>query len=329
MKSLWFFLINTFEVNTRYSRRKMLRIANHHLARLSAMKSDPAILVLFNLFEPAVLLYRSMFSNLDSSENISLSNTALFTKRLDEMSDNWFDDWQTMIRPTYGPDTLEYMAIFPHGKGPFQRNQYDLRMVAVEGLHTTLLTYPLLSAVATDVAAKLVLLRDARDTQIEGFGTNAFTASMIEEQRLVLANLLDDNLCDLKKKYRSNIKMVENFFDLAELRRQSTDADARFAFSGAVEAGATAAVLVPDKLVLSANAPCTFSNRSSQAELQFFFSASASAADGPIKTTVLPTESAEGTAAESGWAPGANYIIVKNVGTVTAEFDLTVTEAVV
>ncbi|MBI1224381.1 MAG: hypothetical protein GC192_04010 [Bacteroidetes bacterium] len=328
MKSLWFFLINTFEVNTRGSRRKMLRIANYHLSRLQAMKSDPAILVLFDLFEPAVLLYRSMFSNLDSAEGISISNTAQFTRLLDEMSDTYFDDWQTMVRQEYGPDTTEFKAIFPHGKAPFQRSQYDLRMVAVEALHTTLLTFPSLSAVADDVAAQLTLLRAARDTQTEGFGTNAFTANMIEQQRLVLANLMDDNLCDLKKKYRPNIKMVENFFDLAELRKSSSDADAQFAFSGAVEAGVTSAVPVPDKLLLSANASCIFGNKSNLAELEFFFSANASAADNPVKTPVMAMQSVQVNAAESGWAPGAKFIIVKNLGTVTAEFELRVVEAI-
>ncbi|MCU0346296.1 MAG: hypothetical protein MUC59_05115, partial [Saprospiraceae bacterium] len=168
----------------------------------------------------------------------------------------------------------------------------------------------------------------ARSVQTEGFGTKQFTASMMEEQRLVLANLLDDNLCDLKKKYRSNIKMVENYFDLGELRRQSTDTDSRFMFSGAVEPGMTAAVTLPDKLKLSANADSVFVNRSNQVELQFFYAVNASAADNPVKTTVLAMQSVQTTAADAGWGPGAKYLIVKNAGAVTAEFELQVTEAV-
>ena len=328
MKSLWFFLINTFEVNTRSSRRKMLRIANHHFARLQAMRSDPAIQALFAVFEPAILLYRNMFSNLDSSEAMSIGYTAAWTDLLDEMTADWFDAWQTMVRQVYERGTPEFITIFPRNKEPFQSSQYDMRMVAVEGLHTTLLTYERLRDVAVNVAAKLVLLNNARNTQTQGFGTNVFTASMIEDQRLVLANLLDDNLCSLKIKYRSNIKMVENFFDLAELRKPSSDADSRFAFSGAVEAGVTAAVPVPDKLTLSANANCVFGNKSNVAELQFFFSVNASAADNPVKVTVLSMETVQSSAAESGWAPGAKFVIIKNVGDVTAEFELSVTEAV-
>ncbi len=329
MKSdIWSQLVNTFEVNTKGSRRKMLRIANHHYARLQAMKSDPFILALLTLFEPALMLYRSMFSNLDSQEGISVSNTVNFTDMLDEMRDKWVNKWQTMVRQVFEVGTPEYIAIFPRGKEPFSNVEYDLRMVAVEALHKTLLNYPALEDAAKDVEGKLVLLNAARSAQTEGFGTKQFTASMIEEQRLVLADLLDDNLCDLKKKYRKTIKMVENYFDLSELRRPSSDTDSRFVSSGAVEQGMTTAVSLPDKLKMSANADTIFVNRSNQVELQFFYSVNASASDNPVKLNVLAMQSVQSTAADAGWAPGAKYLIVKNLGTVTAEFEVQVTEAI-
>lgn len=326
--NLWSQLINTFEVNTRGSRRKMLRIAYHHYSRLQAMKADPIIMALLVIFEPAFKLYQNMFSNLDSQEGLSMGNTAKFTSELDNMSDYWFDEWQTMVRQVFETWTPEFKAVFPRGKEPFQRIQYDLRMVAVEGLYKTLLTYPVLKDAAENVAAKLVLLNDARNAQTESFGTNAFTASMLEEQRIVLANLLDDNLCDLKKKYRSNIKMVENFFDLSELRKPSSDSDSRFMSTGSVEAGATTAIRLPDKLKMSTNADTVFVNRSNQVELLFFYSANASASDNPVKAAVLAMQSVQTTAADAGWGPGAKYLIVKNAGTVTAEFELQVTEMV-
>ncbi len=327
MKNLWLYLVNTFEVNTRTSKRKMLRISNHHLARLNAMKTDPDILAMFDIFEPAAVLYQTMMSDFTSFGNISQGNTHMWKKYLNEMSEGWIDEWQTMVRQQYEKNTPEYIAIFPNGKEPFLRTQYDMRMIAVEALHTTLLTYPSLSDAATNVATRLALLKNARNVQTQSFGTKDFTSSMVEDQRKVLADLLDDNLCKLKIKYRNNIKVVENYFDLAELRKPSNDADSRFVHSGAVEAGMTAAVQVPARLNLSAADSCVFANKSNVAQLEFFFSASSSAADNPVKTTVLPMDSALTNAAEAGWAPGASYIIVKNTGTITAEFDLSVTEA--
>jgi hypothetical protein len=307
----------------------MLRLAKYHLSRLEAAKADPAILVLYNLFLPAVQLYHDMLSSLVSSENTSVGNTAKWMKLLDEMADTWYDKWQVMVFTVFARKSPEAIAIFPRNKEPFQSSQYDERMVAVEALHKSLLKYPELKDAAADVAAKLELLNEARQEQTTEFGRKEFTASMIEDQRLVLANLMDDNLCQLKVKYRSNIKMVENYFDLTELRKASTDSDARFAANGAVEAGATSAVAVPDKLVLGANTACSFMNKSNSNELQFFFSANASAADSPNKASVLANESLDTTAAEVGWAPGMRYLIVKNPGTVTAEFELMVVEAVV
>jgi hypothetical protein len=306
----------------------MLRIANFLYSRLQAMKADPAIMALLLIFEPALMLYRSMFSNQDSQEGISMGNTAKFTAELNNMSYFWFDEWQAMVLQVFKPSMPEFKAIFPRAKEPFQRSQYDMRMVAVDALYKTLLNYPKLQEVAKNVAARMVILQEARDTQTEGFGTNVFTAAMIEDQRIVLADLMDDILCDLKKKYRKNIKMVENFFDLTELRKPSSDADARFAFKGVVETNMTAAVPIPEKLQLSANAACVFSNLSSLTELQFFFSPNASAADNPVKSSVVAMQAVETNAAEAGWAPGTKFIIVKNIGTVTAEFELQVTEAI-
>lgn len=306
----------------------MLRIANDHDSRLEAASSDPDILAMYTPFHAQRLIYQNLMAQYFSARNVSKGNTQLWEKSLDAMATQWINAWEGMVFNHYPKGTPEATAIFPQNKAPFQSSRYDERMIALEALQLTLAGYPLLAAVATDVAAKLVILQNARNVQREQFGKIDLASSLVEDQRLVLADLLDDDLCRLKIKYRSNITMVENFYDLSLLRQSVSDSDAYFQYSSAVEAGTTTAVAVPSKLMMSANASCNFSNNSNLAELQFFFSASASASDNPVKTTVLPNELAEGTAAESGWAPGTIFIIIKNTGTVTAEFDLTVVEAV-
>ncbi len=325
---MWIFLVNTFEVNTRDSRVKMLRIANHHDARLDAAKADPDILALYTPFHAALLVFRTLMAQLVSGLGVSKGNTQQWEKTLDEMANNWINAWEGMVFNFYPRGTPEATAIFPNNKTPFQNARYDERMLAVEALHDTLLTYPSLTAAATDVNTRLTTLRSAREVQLEQFGKTDFSAIQIEAQRKILADLLDNDLCKLKVKYRPDMEMVQSFFDPSQLRKSVNDNDAVFQYSSAVEAGTTMAVILPTKLQMSANAACTFTNTSNLAELQFFFSASASAADNPVKTTVLPNESAEGTAAESGWAPGCLFLIVKNMGTVTAEFDMVVMEAV-
>lgn len=329
MKRIWIYLVNTFDVNTKNSYRKMLRIANDHDARLeAASKDDPAIMAIYTVFHAALLVFRTLMVQWVSGKGIGKRNTQSWTELLDEMSAKWINVWEGLVFGVYPKGTPEATAIFPNNKFPFQNAIYDERMIAVEALQLTLQGYETLTVVEKDVEAKLALLKEARQVQQEQFGKTGFSSGKVEAQRVVLANLLDDDLCDLKKLYRSNPGMVEKFFDLSLLRKPANDTEAIFQHSGTVEAGATTAVPVPAKLTMSANAVCTFANKSNLAELAFFFSANASAGDNPLKTTVLPNESAEGTAAESGWAPGTNYIIVKNPGSVTAEYELMVVEGV-
>ncbi|MCC6726097.1 MAG: hypothetical protein IT258_16440 [Saprospiraceae bacterium] len=80
-------------------------------------------------------------------------------------------------------------------------------------------------------------------------------------------------------------------------------------------------VALPEKLTVGTNTTCTFTNLSGSVDLQFFFAANGTDTDGATKTTVRPNESLTGTAAESGWSSGANFIMVKNMGGITAEFE--------
>lgn len=328
MKKLWIFLINTFEVNTRSSRVKMLRLANDHDARLAAAKDDPEILEIYNVFHALLLVYRSLMAQLTSIKGTSKGQTQTWQELLDDMANKWINTWEGMVFNFFPKGTPQATAIFPLNKKPFQSFTYDERMVAVDALHKTMLEYPELKDVAVIVKEKLDKLEEARQQQKESFGKSDFSGNKIEAQRLLLANAMDDNLCKLKIKFRSDLGVVENFFDLSLLRRAISDSDAMFQTAGVVEASITTAISLPEKLVVSANSPTLFSNNSAQAELQFFFSVNPSAADNSIKTSVLPSETAQGTAADAGWAPGAKYLIVKNLGTVTAEFEVQVTEAV-
>ncbi len=329
MKRIWLYLVNTFDVNTKNSYVKMLRIANDHDTRLEAAKDDPDILKLYTPFHAALLVFRSLMAQWVSGKGVGKGRTQSWQESLDEMSSKWINVWEGLVHATYPRGTAEATAIFPQYKAPFQTAPYDERMVAVEALHTTLQVYPALEGVAREVEAKLALLTEARQAQKQQLGKTGLSSSKLEEQRLILANLLDDNLCALKIRYRSNPGMVENFFDLGFLRKALNDSEAIFRYNGTVGAGATAAVALPAKLAMSTHAACTFTNSSNQGELEFYFSSNASASDSPMKTSVLPNESSEGSAAESGWAPGTNYIIVKNLGQLTNEFEVMVVEAVV
>lgn len=324
MKRKFLHLYNPFEVNTRGSWDKMMVIASDHDSCLEAGKSDPDILALYTPFHAELNTYEELMAILESSEGISKSGTFTWEQKLDEITKDTVFDWVRAVENAYGRNSAELIAIFPNKKEPITRSPYAERMVSLDALHRTLENYTLLSALRTEVGTTLEDLKLTRQTQKAQMAKIGLSGTDVEAQRIVLANFMEDNLAALKKKFRPNIDLVEKYFNFNLLRKPAKETSADFVFSGTVEAGLTLPVALPDKLAVGTTSSCTFRNLSNSAELVIFFSANGGATENPIHTTVLPEEMAEGTAAESGWAPGTIFLIVKNTGTVTADFELRV-----
>lgn len=324
MKRKWIYLNNPFEIATRNSKAKMLYLANDHASRLEAAKDDPDILALYTPFLASTVAYRSLMAQWTSNKSQGKGKTNDWGDHLDEMAKVWIYEWEGKVFSVYPKHTPEAMAIFPNNKAPLITGRYDERILALEALVLTLANYPALAALKDEIGGKLEAVKAVRQQQKEQFGKIGLLRSKVEDHRKALADLLDDNLCALKIKYRKNLDMLDNFFDLGLLRKIVSDSDAFFQYAGAVEAGKTLMLPLPEKLAVSANSACTFTNQSGQADLHFFFAANGLATDAPAKVAAAPNESLEGTAAEAGWAPDTHYLIVKNLGTLTAEFELSV-----
>lgn len=329
MKREWIHLTNPFEIATKDSKAKMNVIASDHDSRLEAGISDPAILTLYTPFHEAKNVYQDLMSDWVSIRGMSKGKTRSWEDELDEVTKNTIYIWEGKVFNIFPKNTPTAMTIFPNNKSPLTASKYEERLIALAAFHKTLGNYPELSELTNEVGKKVDDIKLLRKQQTELFGKISLASSKVEVQRKVLSKLCNNDLSALKIKYCDDIDQVKNYFDLSLLRRIVNDNDAIFQFSGAVEAGMTFTVVLPEKLTVSANAACTFSNQSDQVDLQFFFSANGSAADSAVKMTVGASESVSGTAAESGWVPGANFLIVKNMGAVTAEFEGVVVQAVV
>jgi hypothetical protein len=321
MEKLWSPLHNVFDNATKKSKAKMLLISNDHEYRLAAAKDDPTILELYNQYQPEAASYRNLMAQWDSSKGIGKSRTMSWEDKLDNIAATIFNVWEGKVYSVYPKGTPEALAIFPNGKTAFISGKYEERLVLFDALLITLAEFPPLAELRTDIAKEIEGIKLLRQQQQEQFGKISINSGRVEEQRKLLADLLDDDLCRLKIKYRKNLPMVEKFYDLALLRRTINDSDGVLQFSGTVEAGMSYMVALPEKLAVGTNTTCTFTNLSSSVDLQFFFAANGTDTDGATKATVRPNESATGTAAESGWLPGANFVIVKNMGGITADFE--------
>lgn len=328
MKRAWQLLKNTFESNTRKSKIKMLRLANHHLGKLAAASGDPEILVMYNNFKGSVENYQALMTKWLSTLGIKKGNTKTWSNLLQELSKVWINSWQGKAFANFPRGTVQAFAIFPHNKKPFQKGKYDERIQAVETLVKTLESYPVLASLRAEVSENLASLEAARSAQNSKKDKASNHSSDLEKQRVALADIMDDNFCLLKVKYRKKPKMLPLFFDSALLHKQVKDTDAIFQFKSNVEGKMTAAIPLPAKLEMSTKAMCSLANQSKKSSLKFFFSANASASDGAVTITVPPNEQAERSAAEAAWSPRCGYLIIKNMGMETAQFSLRVTEAV-
>ncbi|MBI1223736.1 MAG: hypothetical protein GC192_00750 [Bacteroidetes bacterium] len=328
MKREYIHLTNPFEIATRDSKVKMNTIATDHDSNLEVGIADPDIDALYQLFHPEKNTYQDLMATWVSIKGLSKSKTKSWEDELDEIKNVTIYAWEGKVFAIFPKNTPQALSIFPNNKSPLTAIKYEERLIALDAFHKTLATYPELADLTTEVGLKVAEIKLLRKQQSEYFKRIKQAVSDVEAQRKVLAKLLNNNLSTLKIKFCDEIDKVKLYFDFSLLRRIVNDNDAIFQFSGAVEAGMTFTVVLPEKLTVSANASCTFSNQSEQADLQFFFAANGSASDNTVKMSVATNESVNGTAAEAGWAPGTIFLIVKNMGSVTAEFDGMVIEAV-
>ncbi len=326
-KGEWVSLNNIFDNATKRSKKKMRLIINDHVLKLETASEDPEILAIYDLTEPKRIAYNLLLTQWESGKGIGKGKTRTWEDLLDEINDTVLNVWEGQVTYYFPKDTPTYIAIFPGGRMAITTGRYEDRLQALDTFSLTLVSYSSLEALKRTVDDKLVEIKLARKQQRSQYDKVGFKSTELEEMRVELADILDDNLCKLKIKYRTNLKMVENFFDRSLLRKNVSDEDFMFQSAGTVEAGASFLITLPKKLLISTNATCQFMNQSGLVDLQFFFVANGTNLDNPVKTTVQPDESIETTAAEAGWAPGMGFLVVKNIGTMSAEFDLSVMAA--
>ncbi len=327
MKRIWIYFSNTFEIITRKAFRKMLKIGNDHDSRLNGDKGDEDILTLWTFFNPLLLVYRSLFSAWQTAFNTRVSLTLILTDTFKLLGSDWIKSWEGKVHNFFPVDSPTDKAIFPKRRTPFQVLSYEERIIAVNTLAATMAAYPDLNDVKKDVEEKYLVLVRVRDEQKQAMQIEEKRVNELEKQRIVLANALFKNMASLMVKYFENPTQGERFFDLTLIRRPGTDSDSSFTQNGILDMETSAVLVIPKKFTLSIGTNFIFANSGGGGELHCFFAASASATDSPNKAIVLPGETTETTAGEMGWSATNTMLIVRNVGALTAEYEVTGAEA--
>jgi hypothetical protein len=213
----WIFMINTFEVNTRSSNRKMLSLVTDTHAKLSTASTDPDILNLYNLLDPIYNNYRQVCIDYDVVAGNRVGGTLAFENVLAQIPDQ-LRVWEGGVRALYFEDSPTERSIFPNKRGPFQTGNYEERLSAIGSLAQKLSTMPALASTHALVQSFYNMALGTRLAQQQDEGGLAQMSDLREQQRIIVADTLYGILGSLMFKFRSQRENIDNYFDLSLLR---------------------------------------------------------------------------------------------------------------
>lgn len=289
------YLSNQFEVATRDSYKRAVKLSNYHDAALiAALQANAIFQPLYDRYHPLHLALENQY-NLWKSKGGTQEGDTLSVKQLLVLARTKLQPWDVAIQVVYPRTTPRYKAIFPNGRKPFDRGSIDQRINAYNTLSLNIGADAALAAVKAEVDIVYSNLDKARTDQQSAKVTTkissadldtATTAAMVMQYRNMAWVL--DNLFDSRE------NMCNAFFDLQTLRQlQQT------IFTGTLTPLENEPVLVhtflsDDEIRLKNDGAIAIE----------FYLASTSGGKNSVPVTVVPGE--EKTVAVSAFAP-ANY----------------------
>lgn len=237
----WIFMINTFEVNTRSSNRKMLSLVTDTHAKLSVGNADPDIQALFALLDPIYNNYRQICIDFDVVAGNRQGGTLAFENVMAQIPAQ-LRIWEAGVRAIHFEDTPEERAIFPNKRGPFQSGTYEERLSAIGSLAQKLSTIPALASTRAQVQSFYNMALGTRVAQQQDEGALASMSDLRENERVLVADTLYGILGSLMFKYRSDRRHIDNYFDLTLLRSKA-EVSQQLTVSGTLRHAVTSAPL--------------------------------------------------------------------------------------
>jgi hypothetical protein len=241
METIWKYLSIQFEVETRDSFKKALKLSNYHMSVLQKVAAEdpltPLWLVLMTRYQPLHNAIVQRYNAWKNARGAQQGETLNVDQLLALMTAN-LNIWDPQIQVVFNRTSPQYKAMFPQGRTPFQQGPKDLRIEAVGALADALQPFPALSAVQSLVVTYYSQLDTARDTQGGAKGYTGVMSNTMENARVNAMIMQYRDLALLMDHFWDNLTMVENFFDLATLRES-----AQTEYTATLEAGESHALL--------------------------------------------------------------------------------------
>lgn len=220
----WFYIMNTFEVQTRRNFKKMLTLDLDHYGNLvEAADLQPAIIPLRDDYLPLHTSYQNIYALWQGAEGTHEGST-IAVKTLMENLNTDLRVWEGVVRFVFPEDSADERSIFPDKRRPFQKGTYEQRISAIRTLYLKLATYTgeaLLVTLSATVQSFYNNIEAARLAQTgDEMGITA-QRDLLEEQRVLCARGMYGNLGRLMYIMRENPVNIESFWDLSLLRNSS------------------------------------------------------------------------------------------------------------
>lgn len=250
MKRQWLFASNTFEVQTRRSQVKALKMFKDFCAKLRASAaSDADIATQLALFAPIFEAYEKLYAQRDLISGSYKGHTLNFEQEIAKLPEQ-LRIWEGKVHNFYPEDSFVDTILFPRRRTPFLQGSYEDRISTVLTLSIALNDYPDLSTLQAMVQSYHNVLSTARDVQQQKEGLNDILSSRLEEQRILTAQEMFGCYGLLVFKYRHTPERILDFIDTELLRYAQSNQDVVM-FKGKVTtlSGvpiANATVLIPE-----------------------------------------------------------------------------------
>lgn len=221
MKRTWLFVTNTFESNTKGTQTKALRLFRDFHSKLHAqVATDPDIAAIFADFDGVYQQYEAMYAQKDAISGTYKGRTLNFEQTLSQLP-ALLRKWEGQVHFYFPEDSPEETELFPQRRTPFLSGSYDDRISAINSFLINLGNYSQLAGLQASVQSYYNTLVAARDVQQQKEGLNDQLSSLLEQQRVIVAQEMLGAYGKLLHKFRQNPELVLDFIEVELLRSKA------------------------------------------------------------------------------------------------------------
>jgi hypothetical protein len=221
MEKPWHYSDNQFVNVTRDNFKKGLKLSIYHDSNLKTLMDsdpDPDWVTLYNRYHPVHEGYVAAYNSWRGAGGLQEGETLNVDQLLSLLRDR-VNRWDSMVQVVFAKKTPSYKGIFNNAHKPFTKGEKETRIAAVLDLGTKLTPHAALAACKTEVDAFYTLISTANAAQSGALGLTGATSDALNITRIETMKQMYRNLGFLIDKLYATPQMIDNLFELSEIRR--------------------------------------------------------------------------------------------------------------